>query len=344
MRKTSIETIEKLKNLLIEVYERSQQPVLTTELWKGSTVNGIYGDFGLGKNYTLDSFLKGGALRIVEVFSPQKKTVVWDAGYPDMDLAQRVQDNKIETKKRKTVTTLTETETEQVEVEEAVTSLIDINEIVEKFHPEYLDYRPTNGTVPNVEKMLKVLKYNAKDRYCHKDQLFCLAHPNEEGEIITVDYRAAHKYSLKRLVDLQIIERNPENNSEYRFVAQFDDMQEFARQLAFTTNYLTNRTLLEETRNARLNPTPAIEKVEEEMTQTEEAVAETIRSNRSQDSNIEKDLEIQRLTKLYSLIRTENKKMFQENQENMRLLREATEKLTQVALKLDKNNGISNHE
>lgn len=341
-------TLKKLEKLLVEVYNRTQQPTLSTELWKGTITESLYTDFGVGKNYRLESFLNAGALRVVKEFSQYKKTVIWNAGYPDAELALRVHENKNVTNKREPKIVTTEPTT--IEKEDS-TSFIDIDKIIDKFNPEYLNYTPEKNTIPKVTKMIRVLKHNAQDRYCNKEQIFCLSYPDESGEIVTTNHRAAHQYSFRRLVDLRILERNPKNNSEYRFIAEFDDIDDFSRRVAFASNYLTNRQLLEDLRNARLQTTmnnlleyegeAETKKVEEILLRTPPTVTTT---PETQDILLELRMENQKLTQLYSLIRAENKKMYTENQENMRLLREATEKLTQVGLKLGKNNGMLNPE
>ena len=86
MRKNTGETILKF---LIEVYNRSQSPILTRDLFRGNKKVSLYGDMKLGKMYTLDTHFNTGTLVLVEEESAGKKTVKWnpEAGYPTEDLA-----------------------------------------------------------------------------------------------------------------------------------------------------------------------------------------------------------------------------------------------------------------
>lgn len=350
--RTSEKTHENLEKLLIEVYNRSKKPVITTELWKGTTKKSLFTEFKVAKNYGLNSFLKTGVLRIVKDLTAQKKLVIWDTRYPDLNLAIELHKNKNTSKKLSTP--------EVVTIEKQVeTNFINIDEIIEKFFPEYLKYIPEKGTISRLEKMIKVLKHNGQNRYCDKEQIFSLSHTDETGEIVTDNYRGAQQYSNKRLVDLQILERNPKNKNEYRFIAEFDDLQEFIKRLAFTFNYLSNRKVHEDQRNARLALTEVSKKTNVRLLGNE--INELLKFEEEKSLNVEtQDTTV--LTDLYGKMVAQTQRandihektndLFEkllaegENQHgeilnNIRLLTEATTKLTEASLMLRRNNFIS---
>jgi len=267
---------ENLKNLLTEIYLRTQNPVLTNELWKGKKTESIFTDFGVGKNYSLEAFRSIGALKITHSWSSKKNEVAWDSdnvidsdGFRDEKLlnhlANKLYEKRNRNKKKEVL----------AEVNEEIIDVINIDDIVEKYHPEYLKYHPESKTIPKLEKMIKVLKHNAGNRYCDKDIIFNLPETNENDEIVSVNHKAGDRYTIKRLVYLQLLKRNPENKREYQFIAKFDDLNEFAKRLGFASNFLSNRELFDEQRNVRLQKEEDIIKENVTKEYVEENISET---------------------------------------------------------------------
>ena len=81
---------KRLLNLLLELYGRSQQPILTKDLFKGINHISINQDYGVGKDYPLETFLEAEILAVHKEWSKGKKEVIWNTGIPDDEMALRL--------------------------------------------------------------------------------------------------------------------------------------------------------------------------------------------------------------------------------------------------------------
>lgn len=259
---------KRLLRVFVELYNRSQQPILTRDLFKNiHKVKAKDEEKGSGKNYPLETYLSTGVLRVDKVWSKGKLEVVWNTGYPDLDMVEmlwlyRKNGGKtIKAVEPEVIVEVLRHENQEAEptkdlvadVKEEVNSgILSIDEICKTFDVEFENYRPNTKTIPKVIKMLNVMEFKAGERWCHKDSLFCLDGENKEGKFITINHRATSQFLRKRLVAFDVLKRNPDNNSEYLYVAEYDDIETYARRLAFAINYLSDKGALEQKKAERV--------------------------------------------------------------------------------------------
>jgi len=267
------------KNLLkvfVELYNRSQQPILTSDLFRGVEYTSIYEDMKAGKDYPQKNYYDTGILKVHKQWSVGKKEVVWNTRYPDLDMVEmlwRYRKNGGKTVKTdKVVTPIVEvlrheevpTPIEKTSEIVETPTILSIDDICKRFDVEFENYHPNIKTIPNVINMLNVMEYKAGKRWCHKDSLFCTTGKNDEGKLIDINNRAGTQFLRKRLVIFNVIIKNPDNNNEYLYVAEYDDIDVYARKLAFAINYFIHKNDWEEKRITRLITTL---KAEEQETQ-----------------------------------------------------------------------------
>jgi len=265
---------KRLLNLLIELYGRSQQPILTKNLFKGINHVSVNTDFGVGKDYPLEVLLNTEVLAVHKEWSKGKKEVIWNTSYPDNDMVLRLWKCRKNEVKPKPTKDLVVEDQKPIEV---VTEFTGIDELVERFDVEYKKFSPYGTTIPNVKLMLKVLEHNARDRYCHKDRLVTTTDRSEEG-IVDINHRPGRQYSNKRLCEFGVLERNPKNKCEYKIIAQYEDLDEFARKVAFVINHSLNPSYYEGLREDRLlsEEQRFIESIQEDIDRDEPVVQEEV--------------------------------------------------------------------
>ena len=273
--------IERIELLLIDIYCCTDEPIETPKLWRGRKYERLHTDWDVGKNYPLESFLRAGVLRVVESLGKVKKVVVWDTRYPDLKMAELVYANKQEpkSKKKEAVEVVAEVEPTQVETREEK-DLIDIKWILNRFDVEHAEYNPIGDTINRIKSMIWALEHNAKEGWCHKSKLFTLL-VVKNGEKVLEDTLVGDYYTRKRCVELGLLERNEKKKSQYRCIAEYDDIDVYARTIGFVMNYLGNKKRMEEKRAERIaeavveTPVVVEEVIEEVVTVAPTQEAET---------------------------------------------------------------------
>jgi len=330
---------ERLLKVFVELYNRSQQPILTSDLFKN--VFKLEGEKkGSGKDYPQSTFYDTGILRIHKEWSKGKKEVVWNTRYPDLDMVENLwsyRKNEYASgrppKVVESTKTIVEVELEPTPIKS--TEFLSYEELAEKYDVEYKNFAPNKGTVPGVRKMLRVMEHNASGKYCHKDKLCLFPQEDEDGKIIDVDYGLGRQFSNKRLVELGVLKKNPENKSEFMFVAQYDDIDDLARKVAFSINHLMCPSHYEGLREERLaKEEKFVEEIQEEI--VVELQEEQLQGEFQNTDGLQQ--EVKELRAELREARDENRKIKVANEEILATQEELAIELRRIT---EINNGVS---